>query len=122
MRKGWDMTQETPDNVTPIGDAMGAAKAMPQEQIGLEDKFIEDPDVVQVLEEREELKAAKKKATKEYNDKHAAAKDRIEKLAIPIGGAVRVGRFRLERTPVAGRSVSFEIAETTRVAIAVIED
>lgn len=125
------MTQEErPENVTPIGgesvlEAMAEANekmsAAPQEQIGLEDKFIEDPELEEVLEERESLKAEKKKALKQFNDKHAAAKDRIEKLDLPAGGALRVGRFRLERTNVPGRSVTFDTAETTRINIGAIE-
>jgi len=41
-------------------------------------------------------------------------------LELPEGGAARVGRFRITRTAVAGRSVTFDTKATSRVRIVLV--
>lgn len=94
--------------------------AKKDEQIGLEDKFVEDSALEQALEGREEKREAKATATKAYKEKNAAAQELIAKHELD-GTAVRVGRFRLHQESAAARTVSFTTEPKKRVIIETVE-
>ena len=50
------------------------------------------------------------------------AKAAIERLELPEGGVARVGRFRITRTAVPARSVSFETEASSRISIGLVEE
>jgi hypothetical protein len=87
------------------------ATAKPKPQLGLEDKWIEDAELEELLEQRETLKTAvtdSRKATK-------AAKGKI--LAINFTGSRRCGRFIIGCSVSKPRSVAFDTEEGVRVTI-----
>lgn len=101
---------------------MARANLKPVEQLGMDEQVIDDADVEAALEEREKRKASLQAVRKVYDGAHEAAVAEITKLELPEGGAARVGRFRITRTAIAGRSVTFETKATSRVRIALVDE
>lgn len=95
-------------------------KAVPQ--TGFDEEVIDDPDVESALEQREKHKASMAVVRKMYDGAHEAAVAEIAKLELPEGGAARVGRFRITRSAIPARSVSFEAKATSRIRIALVPD
>ncbi len=94
--------------------------AVPQQ--GFDEQVIEDAEVESALEEREKRKASLSAVRKVYDGAHEAAVAEIAKLELPEGGAARVGRFRITKTAIAARSVTFEAKATSRIRIATVGD
>jgi hypothetical protein len=91
-------------------------------QLGFDEVAIDDPELEQVLETRLAKKVVLDKVRKEYDEAHEAANAAIAQQELPDGGALRVGRFRVTRTAVAGRSVAFETKATSRVRILLVDE
>lgn len=91
------------------------------EQLGMDEKRIDDPALIAALEEREKRREHKGEVTKAYQEAHEKALGEIAKLELPEDTAARVGRFRITRTHVAGRSVSFETNPTSRISIGIVD-
>ena len=92
------------------------------DQTGMDEQAIEDATVLKALEERHELRIEASEARKAFKEADAKAKGAIERLELPEGGAARVGRFRITRTAVRARSVSFETEASSRISIGLVED
>lgn len=92
------------------------------DQLGFDEQTVEDPEVEAALEEREKRKASLGAVRKVYDEAHEAALAAVGRLELPEGGAARVGRFRVTRTAVAGRSVTFETKPSSRVRISLLGD
>ena len=92
------------------------------DQLALDEQRIDDLALEQALERRlsMRLELAEARKASEAADKEADVE--IEKLELPDEGAVRCGRFRLTRTTMPGRSVSFETASKSRVRISLLGD
>lgn len=80
-------------------------------QIGMDDTIIENPELLRLLEEREDLK----ESVANYRAVDKKAKGMIQGIETPT--PYRVGRFVIDRSKVAPREVNFEIAEGFRFTI-----
>jgi len=92
------------------------------EQIGMDERVVDDPPLQGLLEKRLRLYDDKAEISKAYKNAHEDAKDAAAKHEIAEGTAIRVGRFRIERKPVAARSVSFTADATSRLVIGLWAD
>ena len=86
-------------------------------QLGMDERVVDDKALSDLLETRLRLLDDKAEITKSFKAAHEEAKDAIAKLDLEEGGAIRVGRFRISKRPVAPRTVSFEAEATTRLTI-----
>ena len=80
-------------------------------QIHMDYKIIEDEELMELLEGREELKAT----VNEYRKLDKTVKDRIESMANEI--PFRCGRFVIERKEIAAKSVAYDTEESTTISI-----
>lgn len=96
-----------------------ALKSVPQ--LGMDEHRFEDEELEQALEDRESLKAIAAGHRKTYADADEKAKGLVQRLELPEGGVARVGRFRITRQAVPGRTVHFESKPSTRILIDVPE-
>jgi len=97
-------------------------RSLPQPQLGLDEKVVAIPELESALEERQSTKEALGEARKAYAEAHELASAEIAKLELPDDTPVRAGRFRITRSAVSARSVSFETKPTTRVTITYLGD
>lgn len=65
-------------------------------QIGLDDKWIEDADLEELLGEREEINQERLEVNGRFKEKHAACMDRINIYDIPTGTFRRCGAWVIE--------------------------
>jgi len=77
----------------------------------MDDTVIKNPDLEQLLEEREELK----ESVSQYRAADKKVKGLIQGIETPT--PYRVGRFVIDRSKVAPRQVNFETAEGFRFTI-----
>lgn len=98
---------------------------MPQlravEQTGMDEQAIEDATVLRALEERQALREEASELRRQFKEADEKAKAAIARLELPEGGVARVGRFRITRTVVPARSVSFETEATSRISIGLVD-
>jgi len=92
-----------------------------QDQITIDDQIIENPQLEEALEEREKRKASKTAVTAKFKEADDHAKDLINGLGLEENDIVRVGRFRITRTAVEGRSVAFDTEPTERLKISTVQ-
>jgi hypothetical protein len=99
------------------------AKIDDQDQLGIDEKHVDDPAVEQALEERELARQGKSAATLTFRQAHDRAKDLIERLELPEedGAVVRVGRFRISRRLVKGGARSFETNDRIQLSIGLVD-
>lgn len=93
-------------------------------QIALAEKFIEDPELEQLLEERETASDEKKQAADEFKEIDEKAKDHIARVApdIPVGERRRCGRFVISKSESEPADVAFKRGGGVRLNIRVSED
>jgi hypothetical protein len=91
-------------------------------QDGLFDHNWEDPDLVNLLEEREEARDAKAAATREYQNVHDRVKTRLLDFHLEVGEVARIGRFKIKKRRVTGNSVSFETQPREQLDIGTIDE
>lgn len=96
--------------------------ARPVQQLAMDEEAVDDKVVENALEARQRAKDALEEPRREYREAHAAAKDAIKRLELPDGRAVRVGRFRVTKTFVPARSVSFETGSRSDVRIGLADE
>lgn len=88
------------------------------DQTALDERVVEDQLLERALENREKAKDAKGEAAKTFKTKDEVVKDKLAELGIEEGGApVRIGRFRIERSPVAAKDVAFTTDPSSRLKI-----
>lgn len=92
------------------------------DQLGLDERIVEDPELEAALEQREAHKRSLGAVRKMYDGAHAAALVVIERLELPDAAPIRVGRFRLERSTTPPRNVTFETKGSSRVRIRLIDE
>lgn len=102
------------------GETRTGAEA--EDQLALDETVIADKSAEAAFEALQERKEEMGAVRKLYKAAKELADAKVAQLELPEGGAVRVGRFRITRTAVAGRTVSFDTAPTSRVRIALITD
>jgi len=82
-----------------------------KEQIHMEEHFVGNPELEQLLEEREDLKAS----VSEYRKTDKEVKEKIASTSEVT--PYRIGRFVIDKKPIAAKSVSFETAPSERYSI-----
>lgn len=85
----------------------GRPKARRKAQISMDEKWLEDPDLLDVLERREESRGHLEEYRKIYSQVDQEAKGAMAELPQLGEGPVRIGRFVLSRKEVGAKSVSF---------------
>lgn len=98
------------------------ARMRSEDQLGMDEELIENPDVEAALVERQARKDALASVRKDYTKAHEKAVAALNAIELPEEGAVRVGRFRISKSLVSARSVSFETAESSRLRITLLGD
>lgn len=91
-------------------------------QTTIDERVVENPELEQALVDRGKLKAFAGEATKKYREQNEIVRGMVAEFALEDGQSIRVGRYRITRTPVAGRAVAFETNPTSRVTIAELDD
>ena len=92
------------------------------DQLGLDEKVIEDPELEDALNVRDDRKAAARDARKAYKEADEAASALIAGQELPEGMTIRVGRFRIERRFYEGREVAFSTDGKSRVRISTVDE
>lgn len=90
-------------------------------QDGLFDQVIENGELEEALEAREKVKASRAALNLKFKEADEKAKGIIATLDVEVDQVVRVGRFRITRTEVEGRSVAFETDPSERLTIAPVD-
>lgn len=98
------------------------ARMRSEDQIGFDEELVENPDVESALVERQARKDALASVRKDFKAAHDKAVAALASIELPEEGAVRVGRFRISRSLISARSVSFETAESSRLRITLLGD
>ena len=101
---------------------MSSAAATEEPQTSIYETVIENGDLEQALEKRQQLKDKAKAANKLARDADAVARNEIEKLELGLDAAVRCGRFVVALRAVAAKEVSFTTDPTTRLTIRKLDD
>lgn len=96
--------------------------ARAKNQLAMDEQMVQDAALEQALEDRQKAWESKQAVVKRFDEAHELAMAEIEKLELPEGGIVRVGRFRITRDAVPPAVVSFERKAASRVTIAPSED
>lgn len=96
--------------------------ARPVGQLGMDEVRIEDDVVEEALEQRQKAKDALGAVRQRYEDAHEKAGQALQRLEMPTGTVVRVGRFRIEKKHVAAGSVAFERRAKDRTYITVPDE
>jgi hypothetical protein len=96
-----------------------ALRSVPQ--LALDETTVTDADLEAALESRQRSKEEAASARGEFTTADNVAKALIERLELDEG-PVRIGRFRITRSVLKGRSVTFETQDKPRVQIALVED
>lgn len=91
-------------------------------QDGLFDKIVENSELEESLEAREKAKASKSAVTAKFKEADEKAKGLISDLDIGLDDVVRVGRFRLQKSKVDGKTVTFDTEPSERLTISPIDD
>lgn len=90
-------------------------------QISMDDKFIEDPELEALLEERQEKKESASEANSAYREVDDKAQAQVLALDLPEEPPTRCGRFLLSKKTTDAQEVSFERAERTRASIRLVK-
>lgn len=96
--------------------------ARPVSQLGMDETVIEDDVVEEALETRQKAKDGLSAVRQRYEDAHEKAVQALQRLEMPTGTVVRVGRFRIEKRHVAAGSVAFERRARDRTFISVPDE
>lgn len=91
------------------------------DQIALDEEVIENDAILTALESWLNAKEESKAASAVTRKEREKVDKLLEEVPIDVGMAVRVGRFRISREVVQGRSVSFDTSDSERIRIALIE-
>lgn len=88
---------------------MARTKKQPQSQ--MDETLVDNPELEQLLDQREELKPSRT----EFNKLSKAITEKLK--AIEAASPFRIGRFSITRNMIDGRSVSFETSGGVRFGI-----
>jgi hypothetical protein len=92
--------------------------------MGMGEKFLEDQELEQLLEERETANDEKKDAAKEFREIDERCKELIGRLApdMAIGEKRRCGRFVISKSETEEKDVSLTRGGNVRLSIALSAD
>lgn len=97
-------------------------------QLGMDEKVIQDPEVEQALEERQTAKDEMAQYRLAYKNADKRAKSMIERLEMPDPEneeaplVVRVARFRITKKLMKGRTVSFATEDRVQLTIGLADE
>ncbi len=77
--------------------------ARPVAQVAMDERVIEDDVVEEALEARQKAKDSLGAVRQRYEDANEKAGQALQRLEMPTGSVVRVGRFRIEKKHRAAR-------------------
>lgn len=92
------------------------------DQLGLDEELVENPDVEAALVERQARKDALKAVRKDFNKAHEKAVAALASIELPEDGAVRVGRFRITKRQVEGGHREFDTQDREQLSISFLGD
>lgn len=93
------------------------------DQLALDEVTVEDPELEELLEEREKRKASLAAVRAEYKASDNRAKAEIARRdELTDETALRVGRFRLAQVTSKAHAVSFETEAKKRVTIEAVDE
>lgn len=87
------------------------------EQIGMDERVVEDDELVGLLEKRLRLRDDASEVRKAAKAADEEAKAALAKYPLEDDQAIRVGRFRIAQRRVEGHAVSFETEGKSRLQI-----
>ena len=93
-----------------------------ENQLGMDEELVEDEELEALLEAREKRKASLGAVNKEYKAAHELVIGALGRIELEDGTAARVGRFRIVKSAIPGRSVTFETKPSSRIRIGLVED
>jgi hypothetical protein len=93
------------------------ARVENEDQLGLDEEVVSNPDVERALIERQNRKDALKSVQRQYKDAHDAAVGLLKMIELPEEGAVRIGRFRVTNRFVAGGHREFDTSDRSQISI-----
>lgn len=96
------------------------ALSVVRNQLAFDEQLVEDTALENALEERQRRRDSLNAVRKEFDEASEAANGEIAKLELPEGRAVRVGRFRVLRSAIPARAISFETKASSRVRISLV--
>lgn len=116
--------EDDPEHPDTLAEFRGEAGAMPPSravdpQDGFFDVAWDDARLLEVLEAREETRAAKLSASKAHKINDDEAKALLEGYSLAVGEVARIGRFRIKKTRREGSDVSFTTEPREQLQIAV---
>jgi hypothetical protein len=91
-------------------------------QLGMDERIVEDEEVEAALEERENRRNSYRELQRRYAEADTKAKGLVEALGLAPGEVIRIGRFRIEKRAIAGKSVTFETKPTSRISVKADEE
>lgn len=91
-----------------------------QPQLSMDETVIDDPHIAAALEARQDKKDELNALRKEYDEVNDKALAAVERLELPEGRVVRVGRFRIARQSVAAGHVEFDKKASSRLQITLL--
>lgn len=94
----------------------------PKDQLALDEKVVEDAELVAKLERREQLRTEMAALRIEFVEVDRSVRAEVDKLDLGVDTAIRIGRFRISRTLAPARSVTFETEAKERITIGAIDD
>jgi hypothetical protein len=96
------------------------ARVKDEAQTGFDEEVFDDPELEQALEEREKRKASAGAVAKLYQAADELAKAELARLELEDGDVARVGRFRITKSAIPGRSVTFDTKPSSRLRIGLV--
>lgn len=91
-------------------------------QTAIDEHELDNPRLLQALEQRQDRKENVKIARKVYKEADDLAKALLGEHDLQDDQAVRVGRFRITKKAIASRSVQFETDPTSRLTISLLPE
>lgn len=111
-------------NEAPAGSANATGRGSNVDaQDGLFDQLVENAELEAALEDREKRNNSRLELTRQFKEADTKAKGILATLVdIEEGTVVRVGPFRIEKSPVKAKSVAFETGPTSKLSITRADD
>lgn len=91
-------------------------------QLGFDEEIVDDSELEALLDAREKRKNSRDALNKEFQAAHELVIGSLARLELEDGQAIRIGRHRITKSAMPGRSVSFETKPTSRIRIGLWSD
>jgi len=90
-------------------------------QTSLDEQIIENPALEEALEQRDKKQRSLGGVRKQFKETDDRVKAMLSEIVIDDTAIVRVGRFRITKSPVPSRSVAFDTDPTSRIRITAVD-